>query len=29
VLSRLSRHDPLLDTTSFEALDDLLNQGGR
>jgi multicomponent Na+:H+ antiporter subunit C len=29
VLSRLSRHDPLLDTASFEALDDLLNQGGR
>ena len=29
VLSRLSRHDPLLDTTSFEALDDLLSQGGR
>lgn len=29
VLSRLSRNDPLLDTASFEALDDLLSKGGR
>lgn len=28
VLTRLSRHDPLLDTASFEDLDALLRRGG-